>query len=116
MLVNIQKLKNTLFLLQLLLVLTSRLTSGQIPSRCEYICQNDDSCKSGRCVLTECSDTIACYRYCLTCSSHNNFNTTCFETGAYCYYRRTGVVNTSNRPKVYSTFISLIILSTVKFY
>ena len=25
---------------------------SQVQSRCEYICQNDDSCRSGRCVLT----------------------------------------------------------------
>ena len=51
-------------------------------TRCESLCQNDDSCRSGDCVLTFCSDTESCYKYCFTCHGKEK----CFDSGGLCRY------------------------------
>lgn len=56
------------------------------PSRCLNLCQNDQYCKSGQCILTECSDTIACYKYCMLCNSQLN----CYQSGEFCTYNGAG--------------------------
>jgi hypothetical protein len=53
-------------------------------SRCDYLCQNDDACRSGRCVLTQCLDTPSCFRYCFYC----NYEEKCYEAGQYCFAYR----------------------------
>ena len=50
--------------------------------RCQTLCQNDDACKSGQCVLVYCSDTVSCYRFCMECFGR----TECYQTGPYCAY------------------------------
>lgn len=56
------------------------------PSRCLNLCQNDQYCKSGQCILTECSDTVACYKYCMLCNSQMN----CYQSGEFCSYGSSG--------------------------
>ncbi len=50
-------------------------------TRCDFLCQNDESCRSGRCVLTQCFDTESCFRYCFYC----DYVEKCYEAGPYCY-------------------------------
>ena len=57
------------------------LAHGQL-QRCQTLCQNDDACKSGQCVLVYCSDTVSCYRFCMECFGR----TECYQTGPYCAY------------------------------
>lgn len=78
---------------------------GQI-SRCDYICNNDETCKSGKCVLTYCSDTIACYKYCLNCNQQE----TCYETGNFCSYGINGSNRTSNTTSIMFVFAISILL------
>lgn len=72
----------------------------QQPSRCLNLCQNDQYCKSGQCILTECSDTIACYKYCMLCNSQLN----CYESGEFCSY------NSGIRKKTNTNFSLIIIV------
>lgn len=71
-------------------------------SRCLYLCQNDSKCKSGQCILTECSDTPDCYHYCMLC----NVELKCFQFGDYCHYARSSA-NRAFFLNISSFFISI---------
>jgi hypothetical protein len=62
-------------------VVTTDPLADKVATRCDYLCQNDDACRSGRCVLTQCLDTPSCFRYCFYC----NYEEKCYEAGSYCY-------------------------------
>lgn len=53
-----------------------------LSNRCDSLCQNDERCKSGQCILTYCSETVSCYQFCLLC----NQNLQCYKTGDHCIY------------------------------
>lgn len=89
-------------LLKTKLILRQQQQQQQQPSRCLNLCQNDQYCKSGQCILTECSDTIACYKYCMLCNSQLN----CYETGEFCSYN-------SGRKKTNTNFSLIIFLLTI---
>ena len=92
---------NQAVLLIVMLLLITKETSAQL-NRCDFLCQNDDNCRSGRCVMTQCVDTISCYRFCFQCGEEEK----CYETGDYCYYLR--AFNSANAIKTKSTLIGTI--------
>ncbi|RNA32596.1 hypothetical protein BpHYR1_038724 [Brachionus plicatilis] len=77
---------------------------NSISDRCDSLCQNDERCKSGQCILTYCSETVACYKFCLLCDQ----NLQCFETGDHCLYG-----NGTSRKYFYSREIVYLCLTTI---
>lgn len=75
----IQKLQIIKIITEILIIITV-IQSTQAQSRCEYLCQNDDNCRKGLCVLTYCIDTPVCYRYCFQCFDREE----CQQSGEYC--------------------------------
>lgn len=67
-------------------------------SKCLYLCQNDHFCKTGQCILTECSDTVACYKYCMLCNSQLK----CYQSGDFCDYNSSIRVNLAYSLKLLS--------------
>lgn len=85
------------------------------PSRCLNLCQNDQYCKSGQCILTECSDTVACYKYCMLCNNQMN----CYQTGEFCSYNSSARQLKNNINSYKSTRFLLLffaVLATFEFY
>lgn len=74
----------------------------QQANRCLNLCQNDQYCKSGQCILTECSDTVACYKYCMLCNSQLS----CYQSGDFCAYNRAAAAVYNSYPS--STFRSIV--------
>jgi len=94
---------NLAALLSIIWLLITKQTSAQL-NRCDFLCQNDDNCRSGRCVMTQCVDTISCYRFCFQCGEEEK----CYETGDYCYYLR--AFNSANANKTKSRFIGAVLV------
>lgn len=83
------------------------------PSRCLNLCQNDQYCKSGQCILTECSDTVACYKYCMLCNNQLN----CYQTGEFCSYNASSQqpkLTTQQHTKLFLVFLVIFTRSIVK--
>ncbi len=38
-------------------------------NRCSSICYGDFRCLTGQCVLTQCIDNTACYKFCFQCDN-----------------------------------------------
>lgn len=79
------------------------------PSRCLNLCQNDQYCKSGQCILTECSDTVACYKYCMLCNNQLN----CYQTGEFCSYNSSSSSTRSkltNNSQIITSFLLIILV------
>jgi len=81
---------------------------AEAQSRCNTICEQDRDCKTGRCILSDCSDTERCFEFCFLCDGQK----TCFASGSDCDYRTSLAYQGSNTIKVsLSLSISLIVLS-----
>ena len=94
-------------ILTIAFLLNCRFT-GQSSDRCDSICQNDERCKSGQCILTYCSESVACYKFCLLCEQ----NLQCFQTGDHCYYANRSSINYYYKKtmiKLWITFTVIII-------
>ena len=67
-------------LIILAVVLTVSLVEGQGQSKCDTVCANDPSCSVGKCILTQCTDSNSCFKYCLNCNGVE----TCYASGHAC--------------------------------
>lgn len=106
-----------------LLALTSWLlmavvVNGQGQSKCDTICANDNSCSTGRCILTHCSDSSACFKYCLNCAGVE----TCYASGQSCERAYNVVVLGSTSVKssmglvVFSLLLTFLLVHLFSFF
>jgi hypothetical protein len=88
----------------ILILFSSTLVNGQ--SRCNTICDQDRDCKSGKCILSECTDTELCFEFCFTCDGQK----TCFASGSKCDYRDNLVYLGSNSIKYSNKLLGFCLL------
>lgn len=67
-------------IIKIVFILSLKILIIKAQSRCEYLCQNDDDCRKGQCVLVYCVDSPACYRYCFECYDQR----LCQQSGPNC--------------------------------
>lgn len=80
--------------------------TDQSSDRCDSICQNDERCKSGQCIITYCSESVACYKFCLLCDQ----NLQCFQTGDHCLYANRSSRNYFSNKTIVQLCISITVL------
>lgn len=97
--------------IMMIILFSLTLVNGQ--SRCNTICDQDRDCKSGKCILSECTDTELCFEFCFICDGQK----TCFASGSQCDYRDNLVYLGSNSLKNSKIlFYFCLLLAPIAYY
>lgn len=82
--------------------------SAVFQSNCDTICADDATCSSGKCILTQCSESSSCFKYCLNCAGVE----TCYARGDLCERQANVVVlgSGASSTRISTSIILLLIV------